>query len=190
MKTTLLTIFVVFAVVGTAFAVPSAGDRKALCKKYSDKYVWVEKSEACIPVNPCLSDAISIRNAYCDNIFADVGVKNYGVAEELVRQYIGGSFAVNKVPGSNRYVAATQQAGDALSVYDYRVFEFQDVGINGDDTDDAAFRAACLAYNGNYNLRGCFGTNASCTDLATLATFVYGADVNVVEQETGCVLQN
>ena len=68
MKRILLSFGVMMALVGSACAVPSANDRKALCEKQSDKFIWVEKTQACIPINPCLSDVQEIKNAYCVNL--------------------------------------------------------------------------------------------------------------------------
>jgi len=65
MKKTLLSLIAVSAVVGSAFGVPSPADRKALCEKHPDKYVWVEKTQACVPINPCKSDNAAIKNVYC-----------------------------------------------------------------------------------------------------------------------------
>ena len=45
MKKTLLSVGAALAVIGSACAVPSVSDRKALCEGHPDKYVWVEKSE-------------------------------------------------------------------------------------------------------------------------------------------------
>ena len=42
--------------VGTAFGVPTLEDRKKLCEQNPDKFVWVEKTQTCIPQNPCLSE--------------------------------------------------------------------------------------------------------------------------------------
>lgn len=43
---------------------------KAACQS-SDKTVWVEKTQACVPVNPCESGNETIRSLYCQN-HADV----------------------------------------------------------------------------------------------------------------------
>ncbi len=67
MKKTLLSIIAGLAVVNAASAVPSAADRRSLCEKYPDKYVWVEKTLACVPINPCESNDDTIRDAYCFN---------------------------------------------------------------------------------------------------------------------------
>lgn len=68
MKKTLLSVTAALAVIGSACAVPSVEDRKALCEKYPDKYVWVAKDEMCVPINPCESGNDSIRTAYCFDI--------------------------------------------------------------------------------------------------------------------------
>lgn len=65
MKKTLLSVLAGIAVIGSASAVPSVGDRKEMCEK-KDGWVWVEKTQACIPVNPCDdSNDKSIIGAYC-----------------------------------------------------------------------------------------------------------------------------
>ncbi len=80
MKKTLLSIIAGLMVAGTAFAVPDVGDRKALCEKYPDRYVWVEATEACIPLNPCESNDESIRNSYCSKF----KLYNFGSNRDLV----------------------------------------------------------------------------------------------------------
>lgn len=56
-------------VCSSAFAV-SADDRQTFCESHPDKYVWVEGTEACVPINPCLSDNEAIRKRYCVRLFA------------------------------------------------------------------------------------------------------------------------
>ena len=65
MKKTLLSVTAALAVIGSACAVPSVEDRKALCEKHPEKYVWVAKDEMCVPINPCLSDVYEIVKNYC-----------------------------------------------------------------------------------------------------------------------------
>ncbi len=85
MKKTLLSVLAGLTVMGSAIAVPDPGDREELCKLLIEKgtHVWVEKTEACIPVNPCLSDEENIRNAYCISI---PGMEQNGIALEDERQ--------------------------------------------------------------------------------------------------------
>ncbi len=69
MKKTLLSVLAGLTVMNVAFAdEPSVEDRKKLCQLLIDKgtHVWVEKTSACIPVNPCASETdININSAYC-----------------------------------------------------------------------------------------------------------------------------
>ena len=67
MKKLLLSVLTGIAVIGSASAAPSPSDRKALCERYPDRYVWVEKDEFCVPINPCESGNDAIRRAYCSN---------------------------------------------------------------------------------------------------------------------------
>jgi hypothetical protein len=66
MKTKTLMVGAVLSTVvfNSVFAV-SVDDRKTFCEKHPDKYVWVEKNEACVPINPCASSNESIKTAYC-----------------------------------------------------------------------------------------------------------------------------
>lgn len=65
MKKTLLSVIAGLAVINAASAVPSPADRKALCEKHPEKYVWVEKTQACVPIDPCNSDNVTIKETYC-----------------------------------------------------------------------------------------------------------------------------
>lgn len=66
MKKTLLSVLAAVSVVGAASAVPSAMDRQQMCANNPSKYVWVAKTSACVPINPCVSSNASIKEAYCD----------------------------------------------------------------------------------------------------------------------------
>ena len=59
MKKTLLSVLAGLTVVGSAIAAPTPEDRKALCQLLMEKgtHVWVDKSQACIPRNPCGNDS-------------------------------------------------------------------------------------------------------------------------------------
>ena len=65
MKKTLLSVIAGLAVINAASAVPSPADRKALCEKHPEKYVWVEKDQFCVPINPCEGANDAVRIAYC-----------------------------------------------------------------------------------------------------------------------------
>lgn len=68
MKKTLLSVIAGLAVINVASAVPSPADRKALCEKHPEKYVWVERDQFCAPINPCKSDNQSVQLAYCRDV--------------------------------------------------------------------------------------------------------------------------
>lgn len=65
MKKILSSILVGTVVVGTATALPTPGDRKKVCEQNPQK-VWVEKTKACIPTNPCLPENVDTYGAYCE----------------------------------------------------------------------------------------------------------------------------
>ena len=72
MKKTLLSVLAGLTVIGSASAAPTPEDRKALCQLLIDKgtHVWVEKTKACIPVDPCNEEVYSdIHQAYCIIVF-------------------------------------------------------------------------------------------------------------------------
>lgn len=91
MKKTFCSILAGMVVVGSAFAAaPTIEDRRALCEKHPDKYVWVDKTGACIPVNPCLSEKSEIKDAYCPrigNIFLNERQRNM-VIEKYVQKVL------------------------------------------------------------------------------------------------------
>lgn len=87
MKKTLLSVIAGLAVINAASAVPSPADRKALCEKHPEKYVWVEKTEACVPINPCKSDNVGLSvTAYC---YAEIGLpRDPFKAEQWINRYV------------------------------------------------------------------------------------------------------
>ncbi len=52
-KKTLLSILAGLAVIGSASADVTVDQRKELCAKHPEKYVWVEKDQFCAPINTC-----------------------------------------------------------------------------------------------------------------------------------------
>lgn len=80
MKKILLSSIAGLAVISSACAAPSVEDRKALCEKYPDRYVWVERDEFCAPINPCESNDETVRRAYCSSF----KLHNFGKNRDLV----------------------------------------------------------------------------------------------------------
>ena len=70
MKKTLLSVLAGLTVMGSAFAAPTPEDRKALCDLLIEKgtHVWVKKTQACIPINPCKSEDPDIVLGYCISV--------------------------------------------------------------------------------------------------------------------------
>ncbi len=92
MKKTLLSVLAGLTVMGSAFADgPSVEDRKKLCQLLIDKgtHVWVEKTSACIPVNPCKSDDKQIEKAYCPEM---IGINNSSKRDEYIKAYAENAF--------------------------------------------------------------------------------------------------
>ena len=149
MKKTLLSMLAGIAVVGSAFAVPSPDDRRALCEQHPDKYVWVEKTQACIPVLPCLSDNISIVNAYCANVgsFVDEGVMravhNKYIEQILHTHALSSSYHDN---GGDRggYYSYKLADGGYISIY---VLTGDNPFDDENNPDKNLVLAVCGAYN-------------------------------------------
>lgn len=136
MKKTLLSVLAGIAVIGSASAVPSPADRKTACEQQPDK-VWVEKTQACIDINPCLSDNEDIKKAYCID---DYFLSNYYslpkgnislTSAEVVNIYanhVGLNCTVSEI--DIQKIHSTSQYGEHDNVYvpckgtDYVMFMF------------------------------------------------------------------
>ena len=84
MKKTLLSVIAVLAVINVA----NAGIKET-CLEHPDKLVWVEKTQRCVPINPCKSDDREIVNAYCDYFFEYSDMKDNIKREKLIKKYLG-----------------------------------------------------------------------------------------------------
>ncbi len=185
MKKTLLSVIAGLAVINVASAAPSVADRKALCEKHPDKYVWVAKTEACVPINPCKSDSSTIQEAYCNRVFKDVQLDNWRkgatVVEEYARNNLGVGVIIKEL--KNHGVEAGLFGQDYVrAVLDdggYMVFEFDDLSdLGGADVREGAGRAACAVYggawssfDGNRRSASCSGVSeAGCAKVAELMT--------------------
>lgn len=69
MKTKIMTGVLAGVISSAAFAAPDVAAIKAACQS-SDKTIWVEKNQICIPANPCTSDNMNAKQ-YCSSLFAD-----------------------------------------------------------------------------------------------------------------------
>ena len=178
MKKTLLSVLAVVSVMGAASAVPSAADRKAMCESKPDKYVWVEKNQACVPVNPCTSSNDDMKAAYCDRTFKDIQM--WDGARTIATVYLS---RVRKVRGDFDYEHST--TGVKYYGQDYLAYKTSDGGyivLEFDDTSDFVdssedyIKAACLAYGQTPTKDGCVLETADrvlCSSIAELASRVY-----------------
>lgn len=116
MKKTLLSILAMMAVVNAASALPTPDDRKALCDKHPDKYVWVEKTKSCIPINPCKSNDEQIVRSYCP-LATDTGIFSKGekfnlVIERFIQVVFNSTVAhIADLPQDPSYVAVWTMDG-------------------------------------------------------------------------------
>ena len=163
MKKTLLSMLAGLVVIGSASAVPSPEDRKALCEKQSDKFVWVEKTQACIPINPCRSTDDKIKEAYCIDDFAgdregkswDYGARvSRPLAERIVRKYFPANYAITGLRYFEEDDLGEPYAGFVAFFYsdgdyknDYVVFEFGPFSSDSGAQETCAY-AACVANGG------------------------------------------
>ncbi len=160
MKKTLLSVLAAVSVIGVASAVPSVEDRKAMCEKYPEKYIWVANSAACIPINPCKSDNTQIKDTYCNRVFSDVQTHG-GLYKGLIELYAE-TYGLQCTP-------VEQQANSYGQDYvlckgnDVMVFEFDDIndGNFGKSLDfyDKLAKGLCDAVSGNFNDGICEGAN-------------------------------
>ena len=188
MKKTLLSVIAGLAVINAASAVPSPADRKALCEKHPEKYVWVEKTEACVPINPCKSDNSAIQEAYCIRVFKNVQLGNWTEGVVAVKAYLQKYLAVN-MTSSN--LKLRQQMDTSLFGQDYIpaktsdggyvVFEFDDLSdIAGGDSYDGAVESACIIQGGMTTFvttegKGLYCLNmkeTDCSDISELASSI------------------
>lgn len=179
MKKTLLSVIAGLAVINAASAVPSPADRKALCEKHPDKYVWVEKTEACVPINPCKSDSSTIQEAYCNRVFKDVQLGNWRKGATVVEEYARNNLGVGAVLILENSFFGQDYVRAVLDDGGYMVFEFDDLSdLGGADVREGAGRAACAVYggawssfDGNQRSASCSGVSeAGCAKVAELMT--------------------
>ena len=146
-----------FMIVSSVFALPAPEDRKALCEKYPDKYVWVEKTEACVPVNPCLSDNAKIKQSYCDDeTFADVRLTYINACSvmemnDVFMDCLFGSNSFNKGSINVSYPWASKP--NYLAKKDnragtYKVYKFADAYMDEKSSAFEYLTAICKAIGG------------------------------------------
>ncbi|MBQ1927974.1 MAG: hypothetical protein II179_02815 [Alphaproteobacteria bacterium] len=178
MKKTLLSMTAALAVIGAA----NAGIKET-CLEHPDKLVWVEKTQRCIPINPCKSDDETIQVVYCNVTFAKIQLGSIAQGQKLVEAYLANNMNVAGSYVGNRH-RDTSLLGQDFIPYElndggYVVFEFDDLSdITESQIADGAMEGACYVFNGSYYLNPgyCAGleNEKSCESVAELATEVSG----------------
>ena len=177
MKTKIITGVLAGVVSSAAFAAPDVAAIKAACQS-SDKTIWVEKNQICIPANPCTSDNMNAKH-YCNRTFANHQTCRDSEAIEAVELYVK-THGLDCVPGIVKYGNIGQ---DYITCFgnDVMVFEF-------DDTRDAdhgfyhrvkdfhsSFEVVCKAAGGDiyqsssdgYSAYECYGLTESDCGMVT-----------------------
>ncbi len=197
MKKTLLSVIAGLAVINVASAAPSVADRKALCEKHPDKYVWVAKTEACIPINPCKSSNDGIKESYCSDVFKKIQIGRRDDYKVLVETYLEKVMGVTGSPlGGSNSLLGDDFVSYKTSDNGYIVFRFDDLSdLTASDRVLGAIYGACLAHGGNSSyakgLSGkekevpspkCSNFKGTCQDIADLASRVVGIPMKVGEE--------
>lgn len=156
MKKKLLGIAGVLAMISSANAVDTA-QIKAACQS-SDKTLWVESNQVCIPRNPCENPNYE---QYCNRDFANMQVTG--------REYeaIVNIFAEAKKLDCKAVEQNGKVFGEDYVVCmgnDVMVFKFDDINEHFASTDNClsedAKHAVCIAVDGRYDgNRNCFVSN-------------------------------
>lgn len=171
MKTKIMTGVLAGVISSAAFAAPDVAAIKAACQS-SDKTIWVEKNQICIPANPCTSDNMNAKQ-YCNTVFADDQTGSDEEAMAVVDLYAK-THGLDCEPVNVQFSAAGQDYVTCVG-NDVMVFEF-------DDTRDAdhgfyhrvkdfhgSFEVVCKAAGGDiyqsssdgYSAYECYGLTES-----------------------------
>ena len=194
MKKTLLSVLAGLTVIGSASAAPTPEDRKALCDLLIQKgtHVWVEKTSACIPVNPCLSDDEQIKEAYC----IDTELTSY---YEVPKGHIKSAEVVNiyaKHQGFDCKVVEKDIFKESGFTFvpckgaDYRVFKFY-----GGDAGQNVTDLFCFIVNGTMQVNHggwptiCKTSRSSCETIKGLVDNKINVEYHECDkQECSCVI--
>ena len=121
---------------------------RAACEK-SDKTVWVEATNACIPKNPCND---SKYDTYCDNTFSDLHVASPVVGSALAafRSEVTGDYKVfpfgcGTIDGN--YLGCTHTTNNDQTMYIVYSFASLDEP-NTTTANQDRMKGACIAYEG------------------------------------------
>lgn len=201
MKTKIMTGVLAGVISSAAFAAPDVAAIKAACQS-SDKTIWVEKNQICIPANPCTSDNMNAKQ-YCNTVFADDQTGSDNEAMGLVDLYAK-THGLDCEPVNVQFSAAGQDYVTCVG-NDVMVFEFDDTrdmdhGLyRGTNDFYHSFSPVCEAAGGDiyqsssdgYTYYDCYGLSESvCSKVQEILFDKHGTAVLTsynVETSTCCL---
>ena len=150
MRKTLLSVLTGMVVVGAAYAEPTLDNRRAVCEKHPDKFVWVEKNETCVPINPCKSEENGIKESYCKIVGLYASHLKKDMVPEWDRKYIervlgAEVYTAKKVieeTGYSYYPYVLRDGGYIVMAHVNNIFEANDE----DEYTENVIESACNAY--------------------------------------------
>ena len=146
MKTKIMTGVLAGVISNAAFAAPDVAAIKAACQS-SDKTIWVEKNQICIPANPCTSDNMNAKQ-YCASLFMD---DQTGADEEAmgVVDLYAKIHGLDCEPVKVEFNAVGQDYVTCVG-NDVMVFEFDDTRNNGSCDLEQEALIKCVALGGEF----------------------------------------
>ena len=191
MKKTLWSMVAGLAVIGSAFAVPSLDTQRTRCDDDPEHFVWVERTQACVPLNPCLSDMQEIVRGYCSGYYlpADISQQDF-VIDKMLKSW-GTSLFAKKDLGDG-YIA--------LITYDGRYSVHHIIDSEHDFPKTLALKRAFEAYgyeseleswfeddeeyHGNYDVAS-VKSSEECEDIKNFAVMLNEKSVEKWEYKNG-----
>lgn len=179
MKTKIMTGVLAGVISSAAFAAPDVAAIKAACQS-SDKTIWVEKNQICIPANPCTSDNMSVKQ-YCDQRFSNYQTPNDNIAKGMVELYALGRLECRAVDVQH---SLFDQDYVTCIGNDVMVFEFDDtrnIDMTWEFSDLASY--VCDALGGeNINSSGdrscLYIGERECNEIERIMTHKYDVPIH------------
>ena len=188
MKHLILSVLAVLTLMGSASALsPGPEDRKAMCQRNPEKYVWVEKDQFCVPKNPCESVNWSVKDAYCVTKFTGIQTRDDSMVNDIITRYLE---KVRQIKAES-IVFLGDESGDpykdfAVKTSDDSYLVFRFYGQHDHDFTTDMEKAACWAYGGEHSRTITDGhyecANISskelCEDIGDFASLLYGNNIS------------
>ena len=184
MKKTLLSVVAGLAVVSAA----NAGIKET-CLEHPDKLVWVEKNQRCIPINPCVSDDIEIRDTYCDIDFNTIEDNLVQIVKLYARNVLGTEVSSTTHLSSNDgywYLAVKTMDGGYFVAAGAGFVEYTKDHLVANVIFDArkalGVNGPCVGAEGKFEcytrIDGHVLVEQDCNEIAQLASSLSGVSIN------------